>query len=60
MTFLLGDFLDKLEEISKYTVIIIVLVFVITVIATTTITIYNERKLLFYKKCLKILRGITE
>ena len=41
-------------------VIIIVLVFVIAVIAITTITIYNERKLLFYKKCLKILRGITE
>ena len=60
VTFLLGDFLDKLEEISNYTVIIIVLVFVIAVIAITTITIYNERKLLFYKKCLKILRGITE
>ena len=60
VTFLLGDFLDKLEEISKYAVIIIVIVFAITVIASTVATIYNERKLLFYKKCLKILQGTTE
>ena len=59
ITFLFGDFLDRPEEISRITVMIIVIAFIIVVVSIVA-AIYNERKLLFYKKCLKILRSNTK
>lgn len=60
VTFLFGNFFEKLIEISKNAAIIILIISTIVLVYSIAATIYNERKLLFYKKCLNIIQHTTK